>query len=115
MAWVEGKTWEIEQGAPAPFTLRCWSDTAKTAPYSFTGWDINATIYDERGRQLYPCIVSISGADISINITDEQSEDLKPGKTYFFDALGVPPGNAQKHFIAAGNVDVQLRKSREDP
>lgn len=114
MAWVEDKTWIIEQGAPAPMIFDCWANQAKTQPFLFTGWDINATVYDERGRQLYPCGVAVSSGRVSLSITDEQSEELKPGKTYFYDAIAVPPANAQKYFFAQGPVTVELRKSRED-
>lgn len=119
MAWVEGETWPMEQGCDALLTLELYSNSAGTTPWPFTGFDINATVSDEKGRTVYPVTVDADPADGIVRLIFPEAlvNSLRVGKTYRYDALLVAPGVelADDHFLATGPVTVSLRTSRRDP
>ena len=119
MAWVEGRTWNMEQGIDGLLEFRMFSDAAKTTPWLFTGYDVNATISDISGRHTYPVTVD-ANADTGIVrlIALEATVELfRPGRPYRYDCIMVAPGFslADDHFLAAGPVVVAKRSSRRDP
>ena len=119
MAWVEGRTWELEQGRDNPLSFRLWADTAKTTPWIFTGYDVNATISDASGRNVYPVTVEADAAlgTVRLIALEATVAQLRPGKAYRYDCLMVAPGStvADDHCLATGPVTVALRTTRRDP
>jgi hypothetical protein len=119
MAWVEGETWEMEQGLDALLELRLFSNSAATTPWPFTGWDVNATVSDEKGRTLYPVTVNASPSTgiVRLILPEVLVNSLRTNKTYRYDCLMVAPGStaADDHCLATGPVTVALRTTRRDP
>ena len=117
MAWVEDQTWAMEQGIDALITFQLKDASGNAWP--FTGWDVNATVSDERGRTIYPVTVDAdaSGGEVRLILPEATVNELKVGGAYRFDCLMVPPGAtaADDHFLASGPVTVALRTSRRDP
>lgn len=118
MAWVT-KTWEMEQGKDALLPLRFWANSAKTVPWPFIGWDINATVSDTKGRTIYPVTIRSEPENGLLDLIFPESlvNALKAGRTYRYDCGGWPPGSTagDDHFLATGSVVVALRTSRRDP
>ena len=118
MAWVTDHTWEMEQGIDALLTLELYEDTAATEPWPFTGWDVTATVSDEKGRVVWPVTVDAdpAGGVVRLVFPEASVNVLKVGKTYRYDCLMVAPGGvaADDHMLAAGPVTVGLRTSRRD-
>lgn len=118
MAWVEGETWEMEQGIDALLELRLFSNSAGTTAWPFTGWDVNATVSDEKGRTVYPVTVdaSPSAGIVRLVFPEALVNGLRVGKAYRYDCLMVAPGSvvADDHHLAAGPVTVALRTTRRD-
>lgn len=119
MAWVEGRTWQLEQGRDNDRSYKLWGDAAKTTPWQFVGYDINATISDARGRKVYPLTVESDATAGTVRIIALESTValLTPGKSYRFDCLMVAPGGltADDTFLEAGTSVVAIRSSRRDP
>lgn len=119
MAWVEGETWAAEQGVDALKVFELFSDTAQTQPWDFTGWDVNATVSDAKGRNVYPATVDAEPADglVRLILPEAVVNTLKVGGEYRYDCLMVPPGAepADDHYLATGPFTVALRTSRRDP
>jgi hypothetical protein len=118
MAWVE-EAWSMEQGLDALKTFELFTDTAQTTPWSFVGWDVNATVSDEKGRTVYPVAVETTPAlgRVRLILPEATVNTLKVGGSYRYDCLMVPPGatQADDNFLATGSVTVALRSSRRDP
>ncbi|NDE17903.1 hypothetical protein EBZ80_23560 [bacterium] len=118
MAWVENETWEMEQGKDALKIFELYSNTAQTTPWSFVGWDVNATISDDKGRSVIPVTVETIPASgiVRLILLEAAVNSLKVGGTYRYDCLMVPPGSAtaDDHFLATGPVTVALRTTRRD-
>lgn len=118
MAWIEGRTWAMEQGIDALLEFRMYSDSARTEPWSFAGWDVNATVSDERGRTIYPVTIDADpdGGIVRLILPEATVNSLKVGKAYRYDCLMVAPGGlaADDHVLATGPVTVALRTSRRD-
>jgi hypothetical protein len=119
MAWVEGETWAMEQGLDALLELQLFSNSAGTIAWPFTGWDVNATVSDEKGRTLYPVTVDASPSTgiVRLILPEALVNSLRVGKTYRYDCLMVAPGAvaADDHYLATGPVTVALRTTRRDP
>ena len=118
MAWVEGETWAMEQGIDALKVFELFSDSAQTTPWQFVGWDVNATVSDERGRSVWPVTVETEPTEGRVRLVFPEAavEELKVGGAYRYDCLMVPPGatEADDHYLATGAVTVALRTSRRD-
>jgi hypothetical protein len=118
VAWVEGETWAMEQGIDALLELQLFSDAAGTVAWPFTGWDVNATVSDEKGRVIYPVTVDANAQTgvVRLILPEATVNTLRVGKAYRYDCLMVAPGNiaADDHHLAAGPVTVALRTSRRD-
>lgn len=118
MAWVEDEPWEMEQGKDASLEFRLWEDDAATTPWLFSGWQLKATVSDQRGRVVYPATIESSPANgiVRLILPKEIVNILKPSRPYRYDVLMVAPGvgTADDHFLAAGPVTVALRTSREE-
>lgn len=118
MAWIEDETWAMEQGIDALIEFRIWEDTAKTEPWDFTGWDVNATVSDERARQVWPVTVDAdpAGGVVRLIFPKALVNGLRVGRVYRYDCLMVAPGveSADDHVLAAGPVTVALRSTRRD-
>ena len=119
MAWVEGETWPMEQGIDALLELRLFGNQAGTEPWPFVGWDVNATVSDPKGRQVFPVTVDLNAAGgvVKLILPEATVNTLRVGRPYRYDCLMVAPGNlaADDHHLAAGPVTVALRTSRRDP
>lgn len=119
MAWVEDETWEMEQGLDASLEFELFSDDAQTTAWPFTGWDVNATVSDAKGRVVYPVTVNAtpSTGKIKLIFPEANVNALKTSRAYRWDCLMVAPGNnpADDHHLATGPVTVALRTSRRDP
>ncbi len=119
MAWVEGESWDMEQGIDALKVFELFADVGQTTPYDFTGSDVNATVSDETGRTKYTCTVETEPANgiIRLLLPEATVNTLKPDRTYRYDCLLVPPGvvPADDNFVATGPVTVALRTTRRDP
>jgi hypothetical protein len=118
MAWVDGHTWAMEQGIDALLALELYEDTAATEPWVFTGWDVNATVSDEKGRTVWPVTVDADpeGGVVRMVFPEASVNALKVGRVYRYDCLMVAPGaaTADDHVLAAGPVTVALRTTRRD-
>lgn len=118
MAWVSGRTWEMEQGIDALLEFRMYADSARTEPWSFAGWDVNATVSDERGRTIYQVTIDADPAEgvVRLILPEAIVNSLRVGKAYRYDCLMVAPGTeaADDHVLAAGPVTVALRTTRRD-
>jgi hypothetical protein len=119
MAWVEGHVWEMEQGIDALLELRLFSDTAGTVAWPFTGWDVNATVSDAKGRKLYTVTPDLNpaGGVVRLILPEAIVNTLRTTKIYRYDCLMVAPGHvvADDHCLATGPVIVALRTTRRDP
>lgn len=119
MAWVEGETWAMEQGIDALKVFELFSDAEQTEAFDFTGWDVNATVSDPRGRSIYAVTVETEPANgvVRLILPEAVVNDLKVGGDYRYDCLMVPPGAdpADDHYLAVGPVTVALRSTRRDP
>lgn len=117
MAWIEDETWAMEQGVDALKTFEL-VDTSGN-PWTFVGWDVNASVSDARGRTVYPVTVTAdpSGGTVKLVLPEATVNTLTVGGTYRYDCLMVPPGAtvADDHFLATGAVTVALRSTRRDP
>jgi hypothetical protein len=117
MAWVEGKTWELEQGIDARLELKLWADTGKTTPWTFTGWTLYGFVSDAKRSEIYPLNLSSSsgstGSIIAI-LPEATVNSLKVGKDWFYDILAVAPGSdlADDHHIAYGPAVPTFRPAR---
>jgi hypothetical protein len=119
MAWVEGETWEMEQGLDALKIFELFSDTAQTTAWPFVGWDVNATVSDDKGRTIYSVTVDATPAQgrVRLILPEAIVNSLKVGSgNYRYDCIMVPPGatQADDNFLATGPVVVALRSSRRD-
>lgn len=118
MAWVTGRTWEMEQGLDALIEFRMYADAARTEPWDFTGWDVNATVSDEKARTIWPVTVDAdpAGGVVRLIVPEALVNTLRVGKTYRYDCLMVAPGAeaADDHVLAAGPVSLALRSTRRD-
>lgn len=118
MAWVDGEVWEMEQGRDALIEFRMYEDAAKAEPWVFTGWDVNATVSDPKGRTIYPVTVDAdpAGGVVRLILPEATVNSLRVGKPYRYDCLMVAPGNAvaDDHHLAAGPAMVALRTTRRD-
>ena len=118
MAWIENETWAMEQGIDALKVFELFSDSAQTTPWQFVGWDVNATVSDEKGRTIYTVTIDASPTDGTVRLILPEAivNELKVGGTYRYDCLMVPPGAtaADDHYLAAGPVTVALRSTRRD-
>jgi hypothetical protein len=118
MAWVED-AWSMEQGLDALKQFELFTDTAQTTPWSFVGWDVNATVSDEKGRTVYAVTVETTPAlgKVRLILPEATVNSLKVGGSYRYDCLMVPSGatQADDNFLATGAVTVALRSSRRDP
>lgn len=119
MAWTENRAWVLEQGRDNPRSFKLWADSAKTQPWVFTGYDINASISDESGRNVYPLTVEADAAAGTVRLIALEATlaQLKPSKIYRYDCLMVAPGAllADDPFLVAGPVTIAKRSSRRDP
>jgi len=118
MAWIEDEPWEMEQGIDALKVFELFSNTAQTVPWQFVGWDVNATISDDRGKTIYAVTVDAAPTlgRIRLILPEATVNSLKVGGAYRYDCLMVPPGvtAADDHFVATGPVTVALRTTRRD-
>ena len=118
MAWIEDEPWEMEQGKDGLLSLELYSNDAATEAWPFTGWDVNATVSDAKGRTVYSVTVNAFPASGKLDLIFPEAlvNSLKVSKTYRYDCLMVAPGNVQAddHFVATGPVVVGLRTSRRD-
>lgn len=118
MAWLENHIWDMEQGIDALIEFRMYADAARTEPWIFTGWDVNATVSDEKACTIWPVTVDADPASGIVRLIFPESlvNSLRIGKTYRYDCLMVAPGSAaaDDHVLAAGPVTVALRSTRRD-
>ena len=116
MAWIEDEPWEMEQGKDALKMFELVD--ASGNPWTFVGWDVNATVSDARGRTVYPVTVTTdaSGGDVQLMLPEATVNELRVGGEYRYDCLMVPPGvtPGDDHFLATGPVTVALRSTRRD-
>lgn len=119
MAWVENRTWVLEQGRDNPQGFRLWADAAKTTLWPFTGYDINASISDEAGRNVYPITVEADPATGIVRLIAMEATvaQLRPTKSYRYDCLMVAPGAtiADDSFLVNGPIVIAKRSTRRDP
>ena len=117
MAWVEGETWNAEQGTDALKTFELVNSNGSA--WTFVGWDVNATISDERGRVILPVTVDANPSlgTVRLIVPEATVNGLKVGGSYRYDCLMVPPGAtpADDHYLATGLFTVALRTTRRDP
>jgi len=117
MDWVEGKTWELEQGIDARLELKLWADTAKTTPWTFVGWTLYGFVSDAKRSEIYPLDLTESDAStgsIVAILPEATVNGLKVTKDWFYDLLGVAPGVvvADDHHIAYGPAVPTFRPAR---
>jgi hypothetical protein len=119
VAWVENETWAMEQGLDALKVFELFSDTAQATPWTFAGWDVNATVSDQKARTILPVTVETNAAQglVRLILPEAVVNTLKVGGSYRYDCIMVPPGAtlADDNFLATGLVTVALRSSRRDP
>lgn len=117
MAWVEGETWAMEQGIDALKEFELVNSDG--TPWIFTGWDVNATVSDAKGRNIYEVTVTTTPSlgKVRLVLPEAIVNSLKVGGEYRYDCLMVPPGAtaADDHYLATGSVTVALRSTRRDP
>lgn len=117
MAWIDAEPWDMEQGVDALKIFELVDSSGD--PWPFDGWDVNATVSDEKGRTIYDVTVETEPADGVVRLVFPEAlvNGLKVGATYRYDCLMVPPGDvvADDHYLAAGPVTVALRTTRRDP
>jgi hypothetical protein len=119
MAWIEDETWDAEQGIDAVKTFEIYEDVQQTIPWQFVGWDVNATISDARGKQVFSATVDTSPTlgKVRLIVPEAVVNSLKVDSDYRYDCLMVPPGVdlADDHYLATGPFAVALRTTRRDP
>jgi len=119
VAWVDGEPWAMEQGRDALLEFHLFADSAGTVAWPFPGWDVNATVSDQRGRRIYPVTVDVNplAGTVRLILPEALVNSLRVGRPYRYDCLMVAPGNiaADDPFLATGPVSVALRTSRRDP
>lgn len=117
MAWVEGETWDAEQGKDALKTFELVSSNGSA--WTFVGWDVNASISDATGRVVIPVTVDANPNTGVVNLILPEAvvNTLQPGGQYRYDCLMVPPGVTlgDDHYLATGKFTVALRTTRRDP
>lgn len=117
MAWVEGQTWEMEQGRDA--TLEFHLEDGLGNAWPFIGWDINATLSDDKASAIWPVSVSTMPVEgiVKLIFPEDMVNSLRVGKPYRYDCLMTAPGTSvgDDHYLAAGLVMVALRTTRRDP
>jgi hypothetical protein len=117
MAWVEGRTWELEQGIDARLELKSWANSGKTTFFTFTGWTVYGFVSDAKRSLIYPLDLSESdpatGSLVAI-LPEATVNGLKVGKEWFYNLLGVAPGTepADDHHIAFGPAVPTFRPAR---
>lgn len=117
MAWVEGKTWELEQGIDARLELKLWANTGKTSPWAFTGWTLYGFVSDAKRSEVYALDLSESdpatGSLVAI-LPEATVNGLKVGKEWYYNLLAVAPGTepADDHHIAYGPAVPTFRPAR---
>jgi len=118
VAWVENEPWDLEQGIDGVKIFHLFSNTAQTEAWPFVGFDVNATISDDKGRNIIPVTVDANPAQGTIRLIfpEAQVNQLKVGGAYRYDVLLVPQDTlpANDHFLATGPVTVALRTTRRD-
>jgi hypothetical protein len=117
VAWVENKTWELEQGIDGRLELKLWADTAKTTPWSFTGWTLYGFVSDSKRSEIYALDLSGSNAttgSIVAILPEATVNSLKVGREWFYDLLAVAPGSvlADDTHIAFGPALPTFRPAR---
>jgi hypothetical protein len=117
VAWVEGKTWELEQGIDARLELKLWANTAKTTPWPFTGWILYGFVSDVKRSEVYSLDLSGSNAatgSIVAILPEATVNGLKVGKEWVYNILAVAPGSqpADDHHIAYGPAVPTFRPAR---
>ena len=117
MAWVEGKTWELEQGIDARLGLKLWANTAKTADFPLTGWTLYGFVSDAKRSEIYPLDLSSSNAatgSVVAILPEATVNALKIGRSYVYNILAVAPGSqpADDHHIAFGAAVPTFRPAR---
>jgi hypothetical protein len=109
----------MEQGVDALLEFQVFLDQDSTNTWSFANWYINATVSDQKGKQVYPAIVDARPGTglIRLILPEATVNTLRVNKSYRYDCLLAAPGNnqAENHYLASGPVSVQLRTSRRDP
>jgi hypothetical protein len=119
MAWIENETWEAEQGVDALKIFELIANATTGAVWQFTGYDVNATVYDDKARIKYPCTVQADATlgTVRLILPEAIVNSLKVGGSYRYDCLMVPPGTAlaDDNFLVVGAFTVALRGSRRDP
>jgi len=117
MAWVEGKTWELEQGIDARLPLRLWANTARTAPFVFTGWALYGFVSDTKRSEIHALDLSESdpatGSLVAI-LPEATVNGLKVSKEWVYNILGVAPGTepADDDHFAFGPAVPTFRPAR---
>jgi hypothetical protein len=118
MAWVENETWDAEQGIDALKIFELIANATTNEPWQFTGYDVNATVYDDKGRVKYPVTVVANATlgTVRLILPEAIVNTLKVGGSYRYDCLMIPPGSAlaDDNFLATGSFTVALRASRRD-
>jgi len=117
MAWVEGKTWEMEQGIDARMELKMWEDTAKTTPWTFTNWTLYGFVSDAKRSEIYQLDLSESNAStgsIVAILPEATVNGLKVGKGWVYNILAVAPGSelADDVHVAFGPAVPTFRPAR---
>ena len=117
MAWVEGKTWELEQGIDGRLELKLWANTAKTTPWTFANWALYGFISDAKRSEIYQLDLSESDAatgSIVAILPEATVNALRVGRDWFYDLLAVAPGSelADDHHIAYGPAVPTFRPAR---
>ena len=122
MAWIEDELWEIEQGKPALKIFQLFEDVEQQNPWGGLSYtDVNATISDSKGKQVYQLVVDVDPelGLIKLRLPEAQVNLLKPGSgLYRYDCLLVPPTpveDGDDNFLVVGPIVVGLRTSRRDP
>ena len=117
MAWVEGQTWKLEQGIDARLELRLWANTARSAPFIFTGWTMYGFVSDTKRIEIYELNLSESdpatGSLVAI-LPEVTVNGLKVSKEWVYNILGVAPGTepADDVHIAFGPAVPTFRPAR---
>lgn len=117
MAWVEGKTWEMEQGIDARLEMKLWANTAKTTPWAFTGWTLYGFVSDAKRSEIHALDLSESNAATGVIVAvlpEATVNSLKVGKEWVYNILAVAPGieAADDHHIAFGPAVPTFRPAR---
>ena len=118
MAWVEDETWAAEQGVDALKIFELVADATTNQPWQFTGYDVNATVYDDKARAKYAVTVVANPTlgTVRLILPEAIVNTLKVGGSYRYDCLMIAPGTAvaDDNFLVTGAFTVALRASRRD-